>query len=197
VTLQLGNPSFVAAAGLLIAFGMLAAVWNLRVVNSPDEDRRAANTSPGLPTVPTASPFSGSSETYEPLPAGVERTAVQTSSNPRPVAIKADHTPNARPRAVTLDYSSYMTGEESYVKTIATLSESVDEKKDNVLTPTARVAYERDMAIVNDAIKKMKAVVKKNPRNASAKQVLYSSYQNKIDLLNSVAEREELMASVH
>jgi hypothetical protein len=51
------------------------------------------------------------------------------------------------------------------------------------------------MAVVNDAIRKMKDVVKKNPKNQSAKQVLYSSYQNKIDLLNSVAEREELMAS--
>ena len=64
------------------------------------------------------------------------------------------------------------------------------------MNPSSRIAYERDMAVVNDAITKMKEVVKKNPKNQSAKQVLYSSYQNKIDLLNSVVEREELMVSL-
>ncbi len=52
------------------------------------------------------------------------------------------------------------------------------------------------MAVVDDAIDKMRREVKKNPRNESAKQVLYSSYQNKIDLLNSVSQKGELMASL-
>jgi len=59
-----------------------------------------------------------------------------------------------------------------------------------------RIFYERDMAVVDDAIAKMKSEVKKNPKNESAKQVLYSSYQNKIDLLNSVSQKEELVASL-
>ena len=89
-----------------------------------------------------------------------------------------------------------MPGEESYVKTISSLSKSVDEQKDSVMRPSERISYERDMAVVNDAIAKMKTAVKKNPKNESAKQVLYSSYQNKIDLLNSVSQKEELMASL-
>jgi hypothetical protein len=52
------------------------------------------------------------------------------------------------------------------------------------------------MAVVDDAINKMRNEVKKNPKNESAKQVLYASYQNKIDLLNSVSRKEELMASL-
>jgi hypothetical protein len=52
------------------------------------------------------------------------------------------------------------------------------------------------MAVVNDSIKRMREVVKKNPRNQAARQVLYASYQDKIDLLSSVAQREELMASL-
>jgi hypothetical protein len=52
------------------------------------------------------------------------------------------------------------------------------------------------MAVVDDAIAKMRKVVQKNPKNESAKQVLYTSYQNKIDLLNSVSQREELVASL-
>ncbi len=64
------------------------------------------------------------------------------------------------------------------------------------MSPSVRVSFERDLAVVDDSIKKMKDVVRKNPKNQAAKQVLYSSYQNKIDLLNSIAEREELMASM-
>ena len=89
-----------------------------------------------------------------------------------------------------------MPGEESYVKTISSLSSTVKDQKDEVLRPSERIAYERDMAVVNDTIAKMRTEVKKNPKNASAKQVLYSSYQNKIDLLNSVSQKEELVASL-
>jgi hypothetical protein len=92
--------------------------------------------------------------------------------------------------------NGYMPGEESYVKTISSLSKSVDEQKDNVMRPSERIAYERDMAVVNDAIAKVRTEVKKNPKNESAKQVLYSSYQNKIDLLNSVSQKEELLVSL-
>ncbi|PYT00558.1 MAG: hypothetical protein DMF63_08310 [Acidobacteria bacterium] len=90
----------------------------------------------------------------------------------------------------------YLPGEESYVRTISDLKQNVDAQKDSVMTPSSRVSYERDMAVVNDSIKRMRDAVKKNPRNQAARQVLYSSYQNKIDLLNSVSQREELMASL-
>ncbi len=87
-------------------------------------------------------------------------------------------------------------GEDSYVKTIATLTETVNNGKDEVLKPSARFAFERDLAVTDDAIKKMSAEVKQNPKNEAAKQILRASYQNKIDLLNSVAEKTELMASI-
>lgn len=90
----------------------------------------------------------------------------------------------------------YLPGEESYIKTIATLEKTVDDKKDTVLKPSSRLAFEKDLALVNDAISKMQAQVKKNPKNEAAKQVLLASYENKIDLLNSVAGKTELMASL-
>jgi anti-sigma factor RsiW len=90
----------------------------------------------------------------------------------------------------------YLPGEETYISTIARLEQTVNGSKDEVLKPSARFSFEKNMAIVNDAIKKMKAEVRKNPRNEAAKQVLLASYQNKIDLLNSVNEQSELMASM-
>ncbi len=89
-----------------------------------------------------------------------------------------------------------LAGEESYVKTISTLTATVDNRKDEVLSPSARFAYERDLAVTDDAIVKMKQEVRRNPKNDAAKQILRASYQNKIDLLNSVADKTELMASL-
>jgi hypothetical protein len=108
---------------------------------------------------------------------------------------------NAKVRPVGVAPNSnadgYLPGEESYVKTIETLSDSVAGQKDSVLKPSQQVAYERDLAVVDDSIKRMRKAVRNNPKNDSAKQVLYSSYQNKIDLLNSVAQREELVAGLN
>jgi hypothetical protein len=122
--------------------------------------------------------------------------------NSRPAQIKVENEIDRTPRVPHVDpgpqpvNAGYIPGEESYVKTIATLNKSVDTQKDAVLRPSERVSYERDMAVVDDAITKMRNEVRKNPKNESAKQVLYSSYQNKIDLLNSVSQREELVASL-
>lgn len=93
-------------------------------------------------------------------------------------------------------YADPSSGEGGYVTTISALSRTVEGKMDGALRPSQRVAFERDMAVIDDAIAKMKKEVKRNPKNETARQVLYASYQNKIDLLNSVAQKEELMASI-
>ena len=64
------------------------------------------------------------------------------------------------------------------------------------MKPSARFAYEKDLAMINDAIGKMKEEVRKNPKNEAAKDILFASYQNKVNLLNSVTERSELIASI-
>ncbi|MDQ3180875.1 MAG: hypothetical protein M3Q33_10185 [Acidobacteriota bacterium] len=89
-----------------------------------------------------------------------------------------------------------LSGEESYIQTIKTLEKTVNSRKDEVLKPSSRFAFEKDLAVVNDAIRRMKAEVEKNPKNEAAKNVLRASYQNKIDLLSSVSEKTELMASL-
>ena len=114
----------------------------------------------------------------------------------RPAAERVKAEPAVIRSVVSPSADAYLPGEETYVRTIADLKQNVDGQKDRVMDPSSRFAYERDMAVVNDAITKMKDVVKKHPNNQAAKQVLYSSYQNKIDLLNSVAQREELMATL-
>ncbi len=190
----LANPSMAAAASLLIVFGVFAAFWvNKNVVNEqptasvPDVAAKVTAVQPVL--TPTTSTIGDNVTDDLASRPRVERAAYREEVRRTAPATTAM---TAVPTAI-----AYLPGEESYVKTISSLSKTVDEQKEaGVLRPSQRVSFERDMAVVNDAIARMKKEVKRNPRNESAKQVLYSSYQNKIDLLNSVSQKEELIASI-
>ena len=188
VAAAFANPSFVAAAGLLIVVGIFASVW----LNRTTQDNN-----PGVAYMPPAATTTQSS-----APVPITDFDSDKASQPRPTVIRASYPPSARAtiqpavnRVPNLS-NGYMPGEESYVRTISSLAQTVEGKKDGILRPGQRVAYERDLAVVNDSISKMKKEVQRNPRNETARQALYSSYQNKIDLLNSVAQKEELMASI-
>jgi hypothetical protein len=214
VAAQLRNPSFATAFGVLLIAGLFAAVWNYRTP-STQVGSEVASSAPSSgqqtqvvpvattgsdaipsPSSPEASGSTGSSVTYvsqSHLPAEkLKRLVTNASYSSNAAPITAQHAVIRE----TANSVGYLPGEESYVKTIADLKQNVDSKKDSVLTASSRVAYERDMAVVDDSITKMKKVVRTNPKNQAARQVLYSSYQDKIDLLNSVAQREELMASI-
>jgi hypothetical protein len=196
------SPSFAAAAGIILMLGIFA-VWNLRTGPSDiASDRTAPAPGPVKPTdandpvvqTPTGGTTLVAGESK--LPAKeVGKIVQQASARASQREIKPD-TADYRVPVNTPADDRYLPGEESYVKTISDLKQNVDSQKDSVMTPSSRVSYERDMAMVNDSIKRMREVVKKNPRNQAARQVLYSSYQDKIDLLNSVSQREELMASL-
>lgn len=105
-----------------------------------------------------------------------------------PVRVAADRDVAVRVR--TID------GEAPYVQTIAKLERSVDDNKDALLSPSARFEYEKNLAVINDAIRRTRDEVRRDPKSDIARQVLFNSYQNKIDLLNSVNERGVLMASI-
>ncbi len=191
LSVNLLSPSFAGAAAVLIVAGVFAIVWmNRGTVDGP--------TTASLPTQQQPVVNGGQTPSRDTQPS---TTTIGGQQPERVVASRNDQrrivaTPAVATMAVTPAPEAYLPGEESYVKTIATLSKTVDQKKSDLLGAAERVAYERNMAMVNDSIKKLKREVRRNPRNTSAKQVLYSSYQNKIDLLNSVTQKEELMSTL-
>ena len=208
VRASFANPSIAVAAGVVLVFGMFAIVIvkndgggtivtnNPVSVPVPSGGTQVANPQDNSGGVATVAGDSGVPTRGTPAvkvanlsPREIAELAATTRVN-QPV--RPQHAIYREP----LTNDGYLPGEESYVKTISDVKENVDEQKDAVLTPSTRVSYERDMAVVNDSIKRMRDVVKKNPKNQAARQVLYSSYQDKIDLLNSVAQREELIASL-
>jgi hypothetical protein len=188
------SPSITAAAGLLIVAGVFATL----MINRSSEPSDVANVNATLksttPTLlATISPRNDNPVTSS-WPAFRPKRAVYASDARRHNSQNAYY----KTQPATIMTADLMPGEDSYVKTIANLTKTVeDQKAGGILSPSQRVSYERDMAVVDDAIAKMRAALKRNPKNESAKQVLYSSYQNKIDLLNSVAQKEELVASLN
>jgi Putative zinc-finger len=198
IRVSLASPSMVAAASLLIVFGLFAGLWinkNRTIENTP----MTAGVAPKQPqtTAPTVLPVVST-----PVEPDEEEPAANDSA---PRVERAVYRPEVRRQSIAVPTAGesnaaavpgFMPGEESYVKTIATLNRTVDEQKSGIMRASELIAYERDMAVVNDTISKMRNEVRRNPKNESAKQLLYASYQNKIDLLNSVAQKEELVASL-
>ena len=217
VASQLSNPSIAAFASLLLVVGTFTTLWVLRPI--PSDNSLAVQHKPTTitevefnfpsPQVTHSQPSPVDvAENDEPIETSdVKPKIIPTSDRVnvenRPTIINNTNNGRSnnqrenidipRPTVITLEY---IPGEDSYVKTIATLKSSLDGAKDLNMKPSARFAVEKDLAVIDDAIRRMQAEVRKNPKNEAAKQVLFASYQNKIDLLNSVSERNELMASI-
>lgn len=194
------NPALATFAAFLIVFGLFVAYLN----SSNNNPAEFASSAPKSVQNPTSTVSDTSADPVQITPADVAKISPTQQKDFRAAAANFETNKQRNPAqnqviqkgAPQPAVYEYLPGEESYIKTIATLEKTVDAKKDEVLRPSSRVAFEKDLALVNGAIKNMQVEVRKNPKNESAKQVLLDSYQNKIDLLNSVTTKTELMASL-
>lgn len=215
--LQLSLTPVAAFGSLVIVAGLFAAIY--LSPQMPNNSEVAINTENfsnriEIPVIPPSAPRNETDETESDVAVEpeeirdirvVSRTKNLQPEGPRNLAVKADYVAPAsriqrpeieEPNPNNATAPAYLPGEESYIKTIATLKETVDMQKDIALKPSERFVFEKDMAVIDDSIRKMKREVEKNPNNRAARRVLIASYQNKVDLLNSVAEKTELMASL-
>jgi hypothetical protein len=197
-SLSFTNPHVVAFGSLLLIVGVVSA---LIVFKKDEKVNPIAKNTPQITAPQTTVVNNPSPDIRTTAPVQTVNTAPKNTANPQYRVEKANFVETKTNRQSPIRDSvkpqpQYLDGEESYVSTISQLEKTVNENKDEVLKPSARFSYEKDLAVVNDTISKMREKVKKNPKNEDAKQVLFSSYQNKIELLNSVTQRGELMASM-
>jgi hypothetical protein len=211
------NPSILAFASLLVIFGTFAIAWNFRQpqiippteIAKKDEPKKSEpiNLIPtGTPEIKEVTPpqiVKARNNVQKAAPNFKIEKANFVGETPKPktektqIIQKLPQRINQNQKPNTEDQTPRLiSGEDTYIKTIETLSKNVETKKDQILRPSARVGYERDMALVEQAIKTMQTKARKNPKDEGAKQVLFASYQNKIDLLSSVAEKGEIIASL-
>ncbi len=195
VSTSLMSPSFAGAAGILMVVGLGAVVWNLNMGNDPVVPTMASN-----PTQQAAPPIQEVAQAPQVVPASAD--------NKKPHGVEESKLPEAEvkriinasfvergPKKVGAVEARFLPGEESYIRTINDLEQSVTAQNAS-LSASNQVSYATDIAVVDDSIKKMREVVKKNPRNQAARQVLYSTYQDKIDLLKASSGRGDMMASL-
>jgi hypothetical protein len=202
----IASPSLAGAVGLVLVVTIFTTLWLQRGVNPVAVPNVASRPTSASPQVRPNTDVAENNAASAPLPQQGDMLA-DTAVRPRlretssgitveKAAYRVEPRPSIGEERSVPTLNGYLPGEEGFVKTIASLEKAVTEQKDMVLRPSERVAYERDMAMVNDTINRLRLEAKKNPRNGSVKQVLYSSYQNKIDLLNAVSDKEELVATL-
>jgi predicted anti-sigma-YlaC factor YlaD len=193
----LASPSVAVAAGVLIIAGVFA-IYTLRGPGRDSSPFEVVKTT--VRTASTIAPVGQSVPSGDDVvtPTASRPVAIERASYVQPrKAVVNDAPRNAIDARPAVREATFMPGEESYVRTIASLSKSVAASGDGqALRASEQVAYQRNMALVDDTIAKMRSVLRKDPRNEAAKETLYTSYQNKIDLLSSVAQKEELVASL-
>jgi len=85
-------------------------------------------------------------------------------------------------------------GEDEYLRTINSLSKAGERGGDESLRPALRVDYERNVAVVDKAISETRRAVRRNPKDREAAEFLFAAYQNKIDLMNAVADQPQVAA---
>lgn len=128
---------------------------------------------------------------------GNTNTSVREAANVEPVSFKRRAIARKSVRAVRNKSENIPTrvpGEDQYLNTIASLSKVVEAGGDSLLSPTVRADYERDLAVVNQAIEATRRNALRNPKDAGAKEFLLSAYQSKIELLGTVANQAQLVA---
>lgn len=79
-------------------------------------------------------------------------------------------------------------GERSYLKTIAALDSTIKANSNRPMRPSLQAEYERNLAVVDRALAATRSAAKKNPNDPDAAEFMFSAYQSKVDLLNTVAD---------
>jgi hypothetical protein len=118
---------------------------------------------------------------------------------PKPIGIKVDNPKPKVHRVISkpkVNPNAPLAGEKSYLNAIASLEKAIVEQSDLSMRPTLRVEYERNLAVVDKAISETQKQARRNPKDQSAAQLLYASYQSKLDLLNAVSNQNQLYASL-
>ncbi len=85
--------------------------------------------------------------------------------------------------------------EKKYMTTIATLDAAIKAQGQEALPPSLRAEYERNLAVVDHAIIATRVAARRNRQDTDAKEFLRAAYQNKVDLLTTVADQTQFIAA--
>jgi hypothetical protein len=176
----------------LVAFAAIFVAIQLRPAGKSESPSMVAgNDKPAKTTTPVASGNPSSTSDVK----NANGSAADTDrNNPavKPVKPKKQVKPTLVPEPAQLpkdELATTLPGEQNYLKAIDSLSVEIQSSGETAMKPSLRAEYERNLAIVDQAIDSTRRVARRHPKDPDAASFLYSSYQSKLDLLSAVAEQ--------
>ncbi|MEO7970575.1 MAG: hypothetical protein ABI698_04695, partial [bacterium] len=164
-------------------FGLIMGMMRWQTVPTSSTDLLVATASPAPSPEPTTAPpvksVPPSSETNG------TKSAVPKERRQRGSAIAALATPQQNDRAA--NHVKLLPGERSYLQTIAQLDSTIKSDKAR-MKPDVQAEYQRNLAFVDRTLAVARTAAKSNPNDPDATEFMFSAYQSKVDLLNTVAQ---------
>jgi hypothetical protein len=208
--------SFLVAVALAVVFFALIRTPDVQKMTGVEIARNEQPSAPASPAAPvqirttpddtTAPPMSGE-KFNSPSPATqpasrVERPSfVKAGLNVRTQAAETRAESGNAPEAANATVAAapkaepVLEDEKTYISSIASLTSAIESQGSAGLTPTLRAEYERNLAVVNQAIISSRVAARRNPQDTDAKEFLRAAYQNKVELLSAVADQAQIASS--
>lgn len=150
---------------------------------------------------PERQPDRASAVTPPPAPVETPAAAPDEKGNGVPAHVQFKHGPRPvrRRQAVkeakeAKEAEEVLPGEREYQTAIASLEKTIKLGGDESLRPALRADYERNLALLDNAISQTRQVAARNPKDETAVGFLMSAYQSKVELLSKVADQAQVSA---
>ncbi len=114
-------------------------------------------------------------------------TGASANAGPRRPRNTSARVAQPRSTATVAHHVKLLPGERSYLQTIAELDSTIKLDRGG-MKPALQAEYERNLAFVDRALAAARTAAKSNPNDPDAAEFMFSAYQSKVDLLNTVAD---------
>jgi anti-sigma factor RsiW len=172
-----------ASLMLIIGFGLIMGMMRWQSVPTSPTDSLVATASPAPTPAPTTAP------PVKSVPPSSEqngsKSTVPNDRRQRGSAIAVRTT--SRQNDAVANHVKLLPGERSYLQTIAQLDSTIKSEKSR-MKPGVQAEYQRNLAFVDRTLAVARTAAKSNPNDPDATEFMFSAYQSKVDLLNTVAE---------
>lgn len=172
---------------LIVGFGLIMAMMRLQTTSTvPPKSVAFTPVTQATNPVPVTTTPGNSSVT----PGDVPLTNSTVASVPNNRRLRSNGgialAPSQRNESVA-NHVKLLPGERSYLQTIAQLDSTIKSEKAS-MKPEVQAEYQRNLAFVDRTLAVARTAAKSNPNDPDATEFMFSAYQSKVDLLNTVAE---------
>lgn len=172
-----------ASLMLIVGFGLIMGMMRWQTVPTTSTDSVVATAAPAPSPAPTtAPPVNSGPPSSEP---NGRKSTVPNERRQRGSAIAARTA--SRPNESRANHVKLLPGERSYLQTIAQLDSTIKAEK-ATMKPGVQAEYQRNLAFVDRTLAVARTAAKSNPNDPDATEFMFSAYQSKVDLLNTVAQ---------